>query len=388
MNDDPYLDSGTSTRKIGLLAAFVVVSGLLIVAAWYVAKQLQAAKGDKAQKEAAALEAARAQVRAQATAQPEPTPAPAVAVPTTTPPAPSPVIMPPPQPEPPKPVEVPPTPASAPVPPPMPTPAPEPVPTTTSLVAPVVATPTPTPPPPVPISPAAEAAKQLAEARELCKNDRCLQARELFLQLLEKSKDAAIRAETETLLGEVHTTLAFSKRPMPEKTDYTVQTGDTLGGLAKKFTTTKEMIRKSNNFSGDVIHLGDRLRILGAKWAVTVSKNNNDLVVTMNDKFFKRYYVGTGQYSMTPTGTFHVVSRLEHPTWYRTGGTPVPFGDTNNVLGTHWISLDIPHYGIHGTWETNTIGKQSSQGCIRLLNSQIEELYVLLPEGTPVTITE
>jgi LysM repeat protein len=364
MNDDPYLNTGTGARKIGLLVAFVVVSGLLVAAAWYVARQLQATKGTKAEQEAAALAEARAAVRAQAAAtQPETTPAPAVTPPVEPMPAPPPIVMPPPQPEPPKPAEPAPTPAP---------PAPEPVP--------VVA------PPPAP--PVNHAARQLAESRELLKGDRCLQARELCLQVIEKNKDGAARTEAEALLGEIHTLLAFSKRPMPEKTDYTVQTGDTLGGLAKKFTTTKEMIRKSNNFSGDVIRVGDRFRLLGAKWAVTVSKNHNDLVVTMNDKFFKRYHVGTGQYSMTPTGTFSIVSRLEHPTWYRAGGAPIPFGDTNNVLGTHWISLDIPHYGIHGTWETNTIGKQSSQGCIRLLNAQVEELYVLLPEGTPVTITE
>lgn len=390
MNDDPYLESGGAARKIGLLVAFVLVTGALIVGAWFVAQHLRAIKTDKAKKEAAALEAARQQVREQAAAaQPEAKPATTVPVappaePTPTPPPP--VVMPPPTPEPPKPAEPAPTPAPVPVATPAPTPtppAPEPVPVIPTPAAPASAIPT-----PALLSPAAEAAKQLAEARELCKNDRCLQARDLCQQLLEKNKDAATRAEVEKLLGEIHITLAFSKRPMPEKTDYTVQNGDTLGGLAKKFTTTKELIRKSNNFSGDVIRVGDRFRLLGAKWAVTVNKNSNDLLVTMNDKFFKRYAVGTGQYSMTPTGTFHVVSRLEHPTWYRAGGSPIPFGDTNNVLGTHWISLDIPHYGIHGTWETNTIGKQSSQGCIRLLNNQVEELYVLLPEGTPVTITE
>ena len=367
MNDDPYLAGSSSARKIGMLVAFLVVAGLLIGATWYVAKQLRGVKLDKAQKEAAAMEAARQQVRtlaaaAQAEATPPPRPVVTPAEPAPTPP---PLVVPPPMPEPRK--------AAEPVP-----PVPTPVPVIAPAPAPVVAKPT----------PGAEAAKQLAEARALCKNDRCLQAREICLQLLEKTTDRALRAEVEALLGDIHITLAFSKRPMPEKTDYTVQNGDTLGGLAKKFTTTKEMIRKSNNFAGDVIRVGDRFRLLGAKWAVLVNKNNNDLLVTMNDKFFKRYQVGTGQYSMTPTGTFHVVSRLEHPTWYRAGGAPVPFGDTNNVLGTHWISLDIPHYGIHGTWETNTIGKQSSQGCIRLLNDQVAELYILLPEGTPVTITE
>jgi len=45
-------------------------------------------------------------------------------------------------------------------------------------------------------------------------------------------------------------------------------------------------------------------------------------------------------------------------------------------------------YGIHGTWEPETIGKAASAGCIRLLNSEIEELFNLVPLGTEVTIAE
>ena len=376
MSNDIFLEPAGPRRRWGLWLVLVVLLGAALGMAWYLATQLRGVKTVKAQKEMAVPEAVQKIIEksnsigvAKETATQETTQEP-VREPTATvqpePPPPAPetqkVVEPVPPPPPPTPVVTPP--AS-----PMPERAP---------VAPAATAPAPVP----------DAAKQLAEARELCKNDRCLQARDLCQQILDKNKDGAIRAEAEALLGEANSTLAFSRRPMPEKTDYTVQVGDTLAGLAKKFTTTKEMIRRSNNFSGDVIRVGDRLRVLNAKWAVTVNKNDNDLLVTMNDKFFKRYGVGTGQYSMTPTGTFHVVSRIEHPTWYRAGGTPIPYGDTNNVLGTHWISLDIPHYGIHGTWETNTIGQQSSQGCIRLLNSNVEELYILLPEGTPVTITE
>ncbi|TAN38169.1 MAG: L,D-transpeptidase [Verrucomicrobia bacterium] len=349
MSNDIFLEPGGSRRHTGLWVAVLIVVAVAIGGVWYIATQLRLAKHARTAKPVVVqVEPVKTEVASPAPAVPPP-----VAPPAQT------ALM--------AKVE-------------------EPV----SAVVP--STPPAAPPPVVPVTqvaaPVADASVRLAEARELFKNDRCLQACDSCNQVLDKNTNMAVRAQAEALLGEIHVTLAFSRRPMPEKTDYTVQVGDTLAGLAKKFTTTKELIRRSNNFSGDVIRLGDRFRVLGAKWAVTVNKNNNDLLVTMNDKFFKRYRVGTGQYSMTPTGTFHIVSRLEHPTWYRAGGAPVPYGDTNNVLGTHWISLDIPHYGIHGTWETNTIGQQSSQGCIRLLNSQVEELYILLPEGTPVTITE
>ena len=73
----------------------------------------------------------------------------------------------------------------------------------------------------------------------------------------------------------------------------------------------------------------------------------------------------------------------------------VPFGDKENILGTRWMSLtatgETPPargYGIHGTWEPATLGKQSSAGCIRMRNSDVEELFMLVPEGTPVTIVE
>lgn len=336
MSVDPFLEPIAPRRRTGLLAlvVVVVVGGVALGVAWYIATQAQVAKH------------ARAEPAKQA---PEPVPVAAEAAPLPVPPA-----------------------------------ALTSEPPAESTVAPFAPAPAVPPPPMEQVPPVENLADKVREARAWFEHDRCLPARDMCFQILEKG----INVDAEVLLGEIHTALAFSRRPMPEKTDYTVQVGDTLGGLAKKFATTKEMIRRSNNFTGDVIRVGDRLRVLGARWTVEVNKGRNDLLVKMNDKFFKRYRVGTGQYSMTPTGTFHVVTRIEYPTWYRAGGAPIPYGDTNNVLGTHWISLDIPHYGIHGTWATNTLGQQSSQGCIRLLNTEVVELYLLLPEGTPVTITE
>ena len=73
----------------------------------------------------------------------------------------------------------------------------------------------------------------------------------------------------------------------------------------------------------------------------------------------------------------------------------IPYGDPANILGTHWLALEptgdtprVSGYGIHGTWDDTSIGKQSSAGCVRMRNSDVEELYVLLPRGTPVLIVE
>jgi lipoprotein-anchoring transpeptidase ErfK/SrfK len=52
------------------------------------------------------------------------------------------------------------------------------------------------------------------------------------------------------------------------------------------------------------------------------------------------------------------------------------------------MGFNLAGYGIHGTTEPETIGKQATQGCIRMVNSDVEELYAIVPEGTEVTIVD
>ena len=234
----------------------------------------------------------------------------------------------------------------------------------------------------------------LSAARQFKNDDKYVEAREKAYEVLALSSNDAARAAAEQLLGEVNVALVLSPRQMPEKVDYAVQPGDALVLLARKFGTTIDTIQIGNKLTSANIRAGDRLRIFNGKFTIKASKSRNDLVLSMNDRFFKRYPVGTGQYGKTPTGELVIKDKIPNPPWWRSDGKQIPFGDTNNVLGTRWMSLkyadDTPlsGYGIHGTWEPETIGKQASAGCIRLLNEDVEELFSLVPEGTPVTITE
>ncbi|MBR4188966.1 MAG: L,D-transpeptidase family protein [Kiritimatiellae bacterium] len=197
--------------------------------------------------------------------------------------------------------------------------------------------------------------------------------------------------EIEAFLSKLDLELLVSQRPMPEKTEYTVQSGDFLGKIAATFNTPVLLIAKANGIRGDNIRVGQRLTLLDGRnhtFAVRVSKSRNDLVLTLDGKFFKRYRVSTGTNAGTPAGVFKIVDKIEHPTWFPSGGRSIPYGDPENLLGTHWLALDRPGYGLHGTWDPGSIGSQSSAGCVRLLNEEIEELYTILPKGTVVTIVE
>jgi lipoprotein-anchoring transpeptidase ErfK/SrfK len=76
-----------------------------------------------------------------------------------------------------------------------------------------------------------------------------------------------------------------------------------------------------------------------------------------------------------------------NPTWFKAGAV-VPAASPENILGTRWMGLDKPGYGIHGTTDPQSLGKQVTQGCVRLSNRDVEELYTIVPLGTEVTIIE
>jgi lipoprotein-anchoring transpeptidase ErfK/SrfK len=60
----------------------------------------------------------------------------------------------------------------------------------------------------------------------------------------------------------------------------------------------------------------------------------------------------------------------------------------NNPVGTVWIALSKPTFGIHGTPEPSQVSKTSSHGCIRLTNWDAEELAAMVQPGVPVSFVE
>ncbi|MCF3639342.1 L,D-transpeptidase [Rhizobium sp. TRM95111] len=60
----------------------------------------------------------------------------------------------------------------------------------------------------------------------------------------------------------------------------------------------------------------------------------------------------------------------------------------NGPVGTVWIALSKPTYGIHGTPEPSKIGKTQSHGCIRLTNWDATELAKMVKTGVTVEFVD
>ncbi len=177
--------------------------------------------------------------------------------------------------------------------------------------------------------------------------------------------------------------------PCAEKARYTVQPGDNLSKIASKFYTSVSALKRLNGLQGEnpVIQQRQVITYLRGVWSIKVSKQQFVMTLYNDGDLYRYYRIGIGREDRTPTGDFVINSRIPHPAWTPPGKN-IPYGSPENVLGTHWLGLTpidktdptLSGYGIHGTWEPDSIGSAASSGCVRLRNEEVEELFDFMPE--------
>jgi lipoprotein-anchoring transpeptidase ErfK/SrfK len=136
---------------------------------------------------------------------------------------------------------------------------------------------------------------------------------------------------------------------------------------------------------------------------IHVDPNRFALYWTLSDQMAVRYACGIGRPGLYEPGVFYVGAKKEWPSW-----TPTPDmierepehyaqyadgmpGGPDNPLGARALYLFTPERGdtflrIHGTNAPETIGTAVSNGCARLVNAQIMELYNQVPLDTRVVL--
>jgi lipoprotein-anchoring transpeptidase ErfK/SrfK len=116
---------------------------------------------------------------------------------------------------------------------------------------------------------------------------------------------------------------------------------------------------------------------------IVVSIPDRKLILMEADRVVKIYDTAVGApRTPSPSGSYKIVQALPDPTWY-TKGKIVPPGKSN-PLGPRWLGLSVKGYGIHGTNNPSSIGRNASHGCIRMRNRDVEELFEMVSVGDEV----
>ena len=195
-------------------------------------------------------------------------------------------------------------------------------------------------------------------------------------------------AKSKEIAGKV-----FGSAPSPEDVSVVVAKDEKLGSIAKRFGTTPECIKRVNGLL-DVNRIveGQRLKVIRGTFRILVEKGVRRLTLMLDGVPVRNYPVGIGADGKTPTTRFVIEEKLTDPPWTPPGRAPLPYGHPDNILGTRWMGFnrtaDYSGFGIHGTTLNDSIGKATSNGCVRMLNADVEELFDLVPRGTVVEIRD
>lgn len=109
------------------------------------------------------------------------------------------------------------------------------------------------------------------------------------------------------------------------------------------------------------------------EYLVFVEVEDKILYLLKNGECIKEYPVSTGKWGMpSPLGVWKIIQKAN---W-------------GEGFGGYWMGFNVPwgKYGIHGTQDEGSIGWASSEGCIRMYNKDVKELYGILPYNTEVVI--
>jgi len=227
----------------------------------------------------------------------------------------------------------------------------------------------------------------LLQAKELEAKNNLLEAKTLYQKLVDDFPSSPEVVDWQKKAEGMNIKLLFSAVITPGSVSYEIKPGDTLNKISREFKTTPELLMKSNNISDSLIIPGRKIKVWNAPFSILIDKSQNILMLKTGEEIFKTYIVSTGKNNSSPVGKFKIVIKLVNPTWFKAGAVAQP-GSPENVLGTRWMGFDLAGYGIHGTTEPQELGKQVTQGCVRLSNKDVEELYIIIPAGTEVTIVD
>lgn len=234
----------------------------------------------------------------------------------------------------------------------------------------------------------------LQPARDALSRGDALTARRVFADVLNAGLPDEMRESVRGELCKLADTAIFSQLVLPGDglaEFYVVSRGDTLASIAKRFKITPELIARVNELKNkDRLTVGTPLKVVHGPFCGRVSKREFRLDVLLEGVTVRSYRVGLGTNGSTPAGRWLVRDKLANPGWTDPRTNEYYHPDApDNPIGDYWIGLEGVEgdavgkrgFGVHGTIDPDSIGKQMSLGCVRLAPEDIEDVFRLFVIG-------
>ena len=250
-----------------------------------------------------------------------------------------------------------------------------------------------------------EAQRLIEEALTLRDRGRIIAARDKLNQALTMQLSPQIRTGVKVQLASLADKWLFSRDVLEgDKLTgyYLVKPGELLAKIGREHKVPYEILMRINGIERpELLQAGRRIKVIHGPFHAVVNRTTYTMDLYLQDVYVKSYQVGLGRSEhTTPTGRWVVApgGKMIKPTWTDPDtGKTYKGSDPDYPLGSRWIALDgiegnargRTGFALHGTHEPETIGTQSSRGCIRLHNGDVIEVYeVLEPGHSNVQVTD
>jgi lipoprotein-anchoring transpeptidase ErfK/SrfK len=255
------------------------------------------------------------------------------------------------------------------------------------------------------------AAKQppsIADAKGKLDAGKVLDARaSLYAALSAGNLSESETKSAKQLLNQINAKVVFSPQHFdtdPYGGTITVPPNGRLEKIARTNEVTPDLLMRINGIAdARKLKAGQELKIIKGPFNALVSKSAFTLELWLGDPgskgalYITSFPIGLGKDDSTPTGVWAVSTKLKNPAYYSPRGQGViAADDPKNPLGEAWIALvgtdgkavGKTSYGIHGTIDPSSIGKQESMGCIRMRNEDVAQVYEALVDGKSIVVVK
>lgn len=229
-----------------------------------------------------------------------------------------------------------------------------------------------------------------------------VRARQLLSDSLSKGLGGSDAVEARRRLNELAERMIFSRARTPGDPlvlTYVVKKGDTAARIAAAHGMSEDLLVQINQLRNrNLVREHQTLKVVRGPFHALVDKSDHEMYMLLGEVFVCDFRVGLGANGGTPTGKWLVINHLTDPSWVDPQtGKRWHAQDPQNPIGEYWIGLkgiegdakDQVGFGVHGTIDESSIGKDASMGCIRLGAQNIAKVYKLLVPGkSTITVRE
>lgn len=252
--------------------------------------------------------------------------------------------------------------------------------------------------------------RRFEKAVELIKTGNLEDGRRALYELLHSFPDSVCADEARRIIGEINMDMLFSVNTNPTKKNHIVQPGESLGLIARKHQTTIECILRANGMMSSGLQPGDHLFVFPLEFTMVLNLTHKNLTLFKNERLFKVYHL---EDIKLPSGVRAPSETTVNDKAAWVSGKRVLSTDSKFNSSDKWLMLQRPGLTLRSKplpkppvpqaapveADTKKSSKNrakvasvdppddtASETGLFLPREDVEELYTIIRQGTPVKI--